>query len=110
MYMLPQEVEALYIMPAIRRELAKCLTEKHGVNYSEVSNILGTSKAAISNYLKGKRATKIKLSEESIKKIHKSCNLIIKKGNPITKEIERILKFIRGKNLEYKIYDKYLSS
>ena len=60
MYLLPQEIEVWYIIPAIRKELAKLLTQKYELSYDKAGVILGVSKAAISQYLSNKRANKIK--------------------------------------------------
>jgi uncharacterized protein len=56
MYSLPQEIEVWYVIPAVRRELARILTSKHGLSYEKTGNVLGISKAAISQYQKNKRA------------------------------------------------------
>ena len=40
MYLLPQEIEVWYIIPALRKELAKQLTKKHEMSYEKAGNIL----------------------------------------------------------------------
>ena len=103
MFTLPQEFEVRYVIPAIRRELASCLTEHEGYTYEKVGELLGITKAAISQYIKKKRAAKIKLHESASKEVHKSCLLIRKGKSNATKEIMRILAFIKDKNLPSKI-------
>lgn len=44
MYNLPQEIEVWYIIPAIRREFARVLTEKYNLTYEKTGEILGVSK------------------------------------------------------------------
>lgn len=100
MYYLPQEIEVWYIIPAIRREISKCLINDYGTSYEKVGKVLGVSKAAISQYIKGKRAGKIKLPDEIGPKLMKSCKLLIKEENPSTvQEINKLLDLIRTKSL-----------
>ncbi len=65
--MLPQEVEVWYILPAIRsalcRELASRLSQK------EIAKLLGITEPAVSQYIKGKRGSKVKFNEETKKDI-----------------------------------------
>ena len=97
---LPQEIEVWYIIPAIRREISKCLIKEHNISYEKVGKILGVSKAAVSQYLKGKRAGKIKLPKELNTVIAKSCRALIKSESPQTvDEINKIIGLIRNKSL-----------
>jgi predicted transcriptional regulator len=129
MYTLPQEIEVWYIIPAIRRGLARCLTGHHGVSYDNVGKMLGISKAAISQYVNNKRAAKIQLPEQALKEIGKACDKLVadyevlctsdmnrRKGTrgdgdsrkvDAVKEITRILKFIRDKKLVLEVCDKH---
>lgn len=45
MYLLPQEIEVWYIIPAIRKELSKQLTSKYEFSYEKAGKALGISKA-----------------------------------------------------------------
>jgi len=103
MYTLPQEVEVWYIIPAIRRDLSKHLVRDHKISYEKVGKLLGLTKAAISQYLKNKRAAKIKLHPKIDKEIIKSANKIIKNKSDSIKEIIRILKIIREKKLHCEV-------
>ena len=53
---LPTEVEYWYVLPVIRKELAKNLKEQGNLRQKEVADILGISESAVSQYLKGTRA------------------------------------------------------
>lgn len=53
---LPTEVEYWYVLPVIRKELAKKLKELGKLRQKEVADILGISESAVSQYLKGTRA------------------------------------------------------
>jgi len=106
MYTLPQEIEVWYIIPAIRRELARCFVKDHKITYKEVGEMLGLTKASISQYLAGKRASKIKLHKKALKEVCKSCELLVAKKRYTNIEIIRILKFIRDENLPCEVCDK----
>ena len=106
MYTLPQEIEVWYVIPAIRKELASCLIRKHSITYEKVGEMMGITKAAISQYLSNKRAAKIKLHENALKEVCKSCELIVAKKKTTSQEILRVLEFIRNKNLPCEVCDK----
>ncbi|MAG38307.1 transcriptional regulator [Candidatus Pacearchaeota archaeon] len=103
MYTLPQEIEVWYVIPAIRREMSKCFIREHGITYEKVGKILGISKAAISQYLKNKRAGKIRLHERVQKEICKSCKKIIDGKSDSVKEIQKILIFVRKNKLHCEV-------
>src|SRR3989338_8542440 len=90
MYSLPQEIEVWYIIPAIRKEFSRVLTQKHKLTFEKAGAILGISKAAISQYLGKKRASNIKLAVKEIMRILKlmkingcSCGVCKKFNNGI---------------------------
>ena len=91
MYNLPQEIEVWYIIPAVRRELAKLLTQKYGLSYDKAGGVLGITKAAIAQYNKNKRANKINLHPLVMKEVEKSAQRIAKDREKTMKEIIRIL-------------------
>ena len=107
MYLLPQEIEVWYIIPAVRKELAKLLTKNHEYSYEKAGRALGISKAAISQYLSDKRANKIKLNAETKKEIVKSAKLIA--GNPkaAMQEMQRILKFMKDNHCSCDVCKRY---
>ena len=107
MYSLPQEIEVWYIIPAIRKELAKLLTDKYDLSYEKSGDILGISKAAVSQYLSNKRANKIELSDEIKEEVRKSCDIISK--NPLTavNEIQKILGIMKVKRDSCLVCKKY---
>jgi len=107
MYSLPQEIEVWYIIPAIRKELAKLFVKTHQLSYEKAGAILGISKAAISQYISNKRATKFKLPEAIKKEVAKSAKKLIKQPNQAPMEIEKILKIIRSKRCSCDLCKKY---
>lgn len=106
-YLLPQEIEVWYIIPAIRKELAKLLTQKHKLSYEKTGNILGISKAAVSQYLSNKRANKIKLSPEIKADLEKSAIFLEKNQKQGMMEIEKILKLMKQKKCSCDICKKF---
>ncbi|MEM4739091.1 MAG: transcriptional regulator [Acidilobaceae archaeon] len=67
---LPCEHAARAVFPSIRASLAKILIEEYNLNRYSVAKILGTTPAAITQYLEGKRGDKY------IKKIHSNNKLL----------------------------------
>jgi len=96
---LPQEIEVWYIIPAIRKEMAICLSKKHKLSYDKISLIMGLTKTAISQYVSGKRVEKIRLHPEAKREVISSCRLIAEKKSTVIKEIRRVLSLIKKKKL-----------
>ena len=107
MYLLPQEIEVWYIIPKIRKELAKLLVKKYELSYEKAGNILGISKAAVSQYISNKRANKIVISDEIKKEIEKSAEIISKDEYKAVQEIERILGLMKQKKCSCDVCKKY---
>jgi predicted transcriptional regulator len=107
MYKLPQEIEVWYIIPKIRKELAKVFVEKKGFSYDQTAKILGITKAAVSQYLKNKRANKIKFSKEMQKEVENATERISK--NPISAmtEIQGLLKKMKESKCSCDVCKKY---
>lgn len=107
MYLLPQEIEVWYIIPALRKEFAKVLIKKHKLSYEKAGEMLGISKAAVSQYLANKRANKIVLSDKIKKEIEKSVEIIFKDSKKTIQEIERVLKLLKQKKFSCDVCRKY---
>jgi len=103
MYTLPQEIEVWYIIPAIRKELSKCFINEHKLSYESTGKLLGLTKVAIFQYVKNKRASKVKLHPKIKKEIIRSSDEIIKNRSNSVKEILRIIKIIRLKKLHCEV-------
>lgn len=106
MYYLPQEIEVWYVIPAIRSWIARCLIDEFDASYEKIGKILGVSRAAISQYVKGKRAAKIKLPKELGPKILASCKVLTKDDTKAVEEIDKILAHIRSKGLTFSVCGK----
>ena len=107
MYLLPQEIEVWYIIPAVRKELARLLTGKYELSYEKAGAILGVSKAAVSQYLSNKRANKIKLTLEVKREVARSAKLIAEKPRLALGEVQRILKFMKEHKCSCEVCKKY---
>ena len=107
MYLLPQEIEVWYIIPAVRKELARVLTGKYGLSFEKAGDALGVSKAAVSQYLSNKRANKIKLSAEIKKEVAKSGKIIAENPKMALGEMQRILKVMKDKKCSCEVCKKY---
>jgi len=107
MYLLPQEIEVWYIIPAIRKELARHLTREHGLSYEKAGDALGVSKAAISQYLSNKRANKVCLNNPTKAEIKKSSIKIIENSRSAMLEIQRILKYMKENHCSCNVCKQY---
>jgi len=91
--MYPQEIEVWYILPLIRKEIAKELLN-HNLNQKEIALKLGITEAAVSQYINEKRANISTINKEIKEIIQNSAEKIVKNNaNPI-KEIQNISDFI----------------
>jgi uncharacterized protein len=98
---MPQELEVRYILPAIRRELAKALIEKHKLSQKETAKLLGLTEAAVSQYLHSKRAKEVIFSEEVVDEILKSAETILneKTRQKVMSETFRISSLAKVKHI-----------
>ena len=78
---MPQEIEVRYILPAIRRELARIFIQEHKLNQKEAAKMLGLTEAAISQYQHSKRAKEVVFSEAVVEEIRKSADRILADNN-----------------------------
>ena len=107
MYLLPQEIEVWYIIPAIRKELARVLTRKYDLSYEKAGAILGVSKAAVSQYLSNKRANKVKLSVEMKKEVAKSAKILAERPKLALGEMQRLLKYMKDSKCSCEVCKKF---
>ncbi|MBS3080242.1 hypothetical protein J4221_02115 [Candidatus Pacearchaeota archaeon] len=99
MHTLPQEIEVWYIIPVIRREMAMCFSREHKISYDNIASMMGLSKAAISQYIAGKRVERIKMHPKALEEVKISCNKIVKNKSTVIREISRVLEIIKKKKL-----------
>lgn len=84
---MPQELEVWYLIPALRKELAKIFIQEYGLKQKKVAECLGITEAAISQYLNSKRGNEIKFSKEAMAEIRKSARGVMEKKEDIIKEL-----------------------
>ncbi len=103
--MFHQEVEVWYVLPALKRAIALKMREM-GLKQNEIAEKLHLAKSAVSQYLKNKRASKIKFNPEFEKEISKSADSIIKK-NDFMHEVEILCKKFKDRGCLCEIHKKY---
>ena len=107
MYSLPQEIEVWYIIPALRKEFSRQLVQRHKLTLDKAGDIIGVSKAAVSQYLNNKRADKFKLPKNIKKEVETSAKLLIAQPECAVREMLRILKVLKKTGCECEICKKY---
>ena len=93
---MPQEVEVWYLIPGIRRELAKAFLEKHDMNQKRISEVLGITESAVSQYLKAKRGSEMKFDEGEMQLIGDAARRIVDQRLEANKEIYKLCVAFRG--------------
>ena len=74
---MPQEIEVRYILPAIRRELARIFIEVNNLSQKDAARVLGLTEAAVSQYQHYKRAKEVVFSDNVVDEIKKSAKKIL---------------------------------
>lgn len=122
-WMMPAEVEVWFVLPALRRELAKTMKTKtvprvgddgkkkeHKITQKEIAKMLGVTEPAITQYLlkkKGRRSRgdQVVIPAKFLSEIDKAADIMIKQYETrganedmfevMTREINRIIRVIR---------------
>jgi predicted transcriptional regulator len=94
----PCEIIVWNVVPIIRKEFAKNLIEKHGLNQRKVADKLGITEPTVSRYLSGKRGI-LEIADDGIlEEIRKSANRIaIENGPTVIEETCRICRLLKSK-------------
>jgi len=136
-WMMPQEVEVWYVLPAIRRELAKVMKTKvitrvdengekvdHKITQKEIARMLGVTEPAITQYLlkkKGQRSRgdQVSLPDSILKELDKSADNMITEYEKarisdeeeifetMTREINRIIRVMRDAGVMCDIHREF---
>lgn len=96
---LPQEIEVWYVLPALRREFANVLIKEHKLSQKKVAGLLQITEAAVSQYISGKRAGKVKFDMDVLAEVRKSAKRVVKGDVPLFTELERISKHLTVKQV-----------
>ena len=109
-WLMPQEVEVWYVLPAIRRELAKIMKFEKGQAQKRIARMLGVTEPAVTQYMlkdspKRSRGDRIEIPKKILPELAKSADTIIdawaKADNDdnayeaTTREINRLIKVLR---------------
>jgi predicted transcriptional regulator len=97
--MFSQEIETYYLIPAIRREIAKIMIKK-GQTQQEVALKLKLTKSAVSQYVSGKRGKKFVLSKGTVEE----CCAQILNGVHYLRAIQDLLIKLKSNKEICKIY------
>jgi uncharacterized protein len=101
---MPQEIAVWYVLPSLRKEIAKEILKTKDMTQKDTAKLLGVTESAISQYLKAKRADEMKFSKESQKMIKKTAGLIIKDSRNARKYIYKLSNALMGSKEVCKIH------
>ena len=88
--LMPQEIEVWYVIPAVRRELAKTMVKDLKLSQKEIANAMGLTEAAVSQYLHSKRAKEVKFSKKAMGEIKNSAKKIAKDKGQVIPEMVKL--------------------
>lgn len=77
--LLPSEIEAKSLIPAVRAILAKKLIKEYSLKEEDVAKVLGITQAAVSNYVRGTRGdVELIVKLESVREVMRMIDDIAK--------------------------------
>ncbi len=91
---MPQEIEVWYIIPGLRRELANAMSSK-GRSQKRIAELLGITEAAVSQYVKHKRASEVEFQPETLAEISRSAERIAGDPESMVCEMQRLLAIVK---------------
>ena len=86
---LPCEMAVWYVLPVVRKDLAKELA-KSKMSQRKIASLFGVSEAAISQYIQGKRGRGIRLGKMAYSSVEDLAKDILKEDMGAEKIAERI--------------------
>ncbi len=105
----PQEIEVWYILPAIRKAIAEELL-KLGLKQKDIAEKLDVTGAAVSQYLKSKRASQMKFTGTIKAKITESAKRIANGQVNMMEELQKLCTIARKEGILCKIHKKHSSA
>lgn len=106
---IPCEIVVWYILPTIRREVARELVQGHKMSQAEVARKFGVTDAAISQYLKKKRGDNPLIDESPhydhlLNEIKRSADNIAAGDTEFSSEVCRLCAVVKSTGILANIY------
>lgn len=105
---LPSEIEAKYVLPALRAMIAKKLILERGYTQEKAAEAVGVTQAAISNYLRGVRGFKVEWENNPLvmKYVDEVVDMIANNADrkEVTKRLNAMLIDLRKKGVLCKLH------
>ena len=105
-HIMPQEIEVWYLIPTLRKELAKIFIKDYDLAQKKAAELLGISEAAVSQYVKEKRAKDIKFAKSELEIIKKTADKIVKDKKNSMKYLYEACVTFRGSNTVCNLHKK----
>ena len=93
----PQSIEVHYVLPAVRRELARDLKEL-GLGQKEIAKKLDVTEAAVSQYVNDKRACNVEFNDK-VKDAIKDSAKRLQDDAFLIAETQTLLKMIKSEKI-----------
>ncbi|MBN2458450.1 transcriptional regulator [Candidatus Woesearchaeota archaeon] len=103
---MPQEIEVWYVIPAIRRELAKAMAAA-GLMQKDIAARLGLTEPAVSQYIKSKRGKDVVFPKDIQDRILQAAKRIMRDDNLMMAEVQAVCNMVKKKGLLCKIACRY---
>lgn len=105
--LMPQEMEVWYLLPSLRKELAKSFINDYNLSQKKAAQILGVTESAISQYFKSKRAKSLKFDKNDILEIKKTALKIIRDEKNARVHFYNLSKKLKGSKSMCEIHHRF---
>ncbi|MBS3142813.1 hypothetical protein J4464_05505 [Candidatus Woesearchaeota archaeon] len=104
---MPQEIEVWYVIPAIRKELAKVFVHDFQLSQKQTAKVLGITEAAISQYLNQKRASELQFTASDMEDVRKTADKIMRNKEHAMQHIYELCVKMRGSKCVCELHRKH---
>ena len=104
---MPQEIEVWYLIPALRREFTRMFIRDYGLTQKQTAEILGITEAAVSQYLRLKRANHISFSKKESAQIKNSADEIMENPETLIKNLYNLCVSLRKSKVICKLHKSH---